>query len=164
MKEHKGPTLECKKMRVGSPVVSEASQIQISSPSAKFKLVYEEETQLFVHDERIFVENLSSELVNNSTNSHEYHKLELSGFVESPRTLSHEKSSLLCETKLNSGQLEEARRQLYIDNFSVVDSVGKSGCLARIWSADITVQISSYSKHYINFQVQNTRRKFWKGT
>lgn len=70
----------------------------------------------------------------------------------------------LCETKLNSGQVEEARKQLYIDNYSAIDSVGKSGCLAHIWSADITVQISSYSKHYINFQVQNTRRKFWKGT
>ena len=70
----------------------------------------------------------------------------------------------LCETKLKSGQVKKVCNQLAIENVFVVDSEGKSGGLAIMWNTDMAVQIKSYSRHHINFQVQNAQGNAWKGT
>ena len=61
MKEQMRPSPECKKLRLGRHVASQASQIQISSPSTKFKLVWDEETHLVMSDGEIPMVNLSVE-------------------------------------------------------------------------------------------------------
>ena len=65
----------------------------------------------------------------------------------------------LCETKLRSGQVQEVCRQLGVENFFAVDKVGKSGGLAIMWNAELTVQINSYNRHHIDFLVQNAQGK-----
>ncbi|KAL9412274.1 hypothetical protein AB3S75_045822 [Citrus x aurantiifolia] len=58
------PSPESKKRRMGSPTVKRGNQLQISSPSAKLKLVWEEETQVEVPNEEMSVETLSAEAGN----------------------------------------------------------------------------------------------------
>ena len=51
-----------------------------------------------------------------------------------------------------------------LDNPFAVDRIGKSGGLALIWSSDIDVRITSYSRHHINMQVQRADGKLWRCT
>ncbi|KAK9220757.1 hypothetical protein WN944_009181 [Citrus x changshan-huyou] len=64
MEEKLSPSLESKKRRMGSPTVKRGNQLQISSSSAKLKLVWEEETQVEVPNQEISVETLSVEAGN----------------------------------------------------------------------------------------------------
>lgn len=56
----------------------------------------------------------------------------------------------LCETKLSSRQVNNVCRKLGTENCLAVDSKGKGGGLAMLWSSEITVQITSYSNHHID--------------
>lgn len=70
----------------------------------------------------------------------------------------------LCETKLSSRQVNNVCRKLGIENCLVVDSKGKSGSLAMLWSLEITVQITSYSNHHIDAEIQNANGRSWRYT
>ncbi|KAL9421630.1 hypothetical protein AB3S75_033997 [Citrus x aurantiifolia] len=70
----------------------------------------------------------------------------------------------LCETKLTTGQVKNVCRRLMFDNYFAVDRIGKSGGLAIMWSSEITLQITSYSRYHIDMQVQKANGKFWKCT
>ena len=63
-----------------------------------------------------------------------------------------------------SVQVKEVCRRLKLDNSFAVDRIGKSGGLALIWSSDINVRITSYSRHHIDMQVQKAYGKLWKCT
>ena len=65
---------------------------------------------------------------------------------------------------MRSGQINELCRQVAVTNFFAVDNEGKSGGLAVLWNADTNVQINSYSKHHIDFQVRSAQGKTWRGT
>lgn len=54
---------EWKKLKLRSPMVTRANQIQISSPVAKLKLVWEEEMHVSIQNEEMSIENLSAGLV-----------------------------------------------------------------------------------------------------
>ena len=93
--------------------------------------------------------------------------------LENPRTCLAVKKILhmhkpqlifLCETKLKSGQVKKVCNQLAIENIFVVDSEEKIGGLAMMWNTYMAVQIKLYSRHHINFQVQNAQGNVWKGT
>lgn len=61
MRDQIRPSLKCKKLKLGSPVVSQANQIQISSPATNLKLVWKEEMNVLTQNEGMSVENLSME-------------------------------------------------------------------------------------------------------
>lgn len=50
------------------------------------------------------------------------------------------------------------------DNYFAMDRIGKSGGLAIMWSSEITVQITFYSRHHIDMQVQKANGKLWRCT
>lgn len=54
---------EWKKLKLRSPMVTRANQIQISSLVAKLKLVWEEEMHVSTQNEEMSIENLSAGLV-----------------------------------------------------------------------------------------------------
>ncbi|XP_019166531.1 PREDICTED: uncharacterized protein LOC109162266 [Ipomoea nil] len=56
----------------------------------------------------------------------------------------------LCETWSDTRRLERVRVKLKYDNCFVVDSSGRGGGLALLWSAGVDVEVRGYSNHYID--------------
>ena len=105
--------------------------------------------------------------MNNPTDSYETHKLERSGFEESPDALAMRKILqqykpqfiFVCETKLEAMQIYEECKKLNFDECFTVSRKGKSIGIAMMWNSDINVNILSYSRHYINVKVQRGNGK-----
>jgi exonuclease III len=71
----------------------------------------------------------------------------------------------LMETKLRTNKMERVRVLLGFENMFVVDSVGKSGGLALLWTVDVGVEIQNYSRRHINAKVCSSPNKpIWKLT
>ena len=104
--------------------------------------------------------------------SYETHKLERSGFGESPDSPSYEENSskiqtstyFVCKTKLESVQIHEECKKFNFDKCIAVSRKGKSGGIAMMWNYDINVNILSYSRHYIDAEVQCGNGKKWRYT
>lgn len=60
----------------------------------------------------------------------------------------------LCETKLQSMQMDTIRSKLNFDSCFNVDSSGRGGGLVMLWNSKICVQIKSFSKHHIDTELQ----------
>ncbi|KAL9422216.1 hypothetical protein AB3S75_034476 [Citrus x aurantiifolia] len=70
----------------------------------------------------------------------------------------------VCETKLESAQVSEECRKLNFDKCFAVSRNEKSGGISMMWSLDINVNIPSYSRHYIDVEVQCGSGKKWRCT
>jgi exonuclease III len=69
----------------------------------------------------------------------------------------------LMETKLQSHRVEGIKLRVGFHNVFVVDSVGKSGGLALMWSDNIQVDIQNYSPRHINSMVKTEMNgQLWK--
>lgn len=58
------------------------------------------------------------------------------------------------ETKCNRNRMDLIRRSLNFGNYFAIDFVGFSGGLAMLWSADVDLQVQSYSNWHINASVK----------
>ena len=70
----------------------------------------------------------------------------------------------LCETKLMSVQIRKVGKLLKFDGCFAVSSKGRSGGIALKWSSEITVNITSFSSHHIDVEVQTKRGKWVRCT
>ena len=57
---------------------------------------------------------------------------------------------------MNSKKIEFLRTKLKFNNMFVVESVGRSGGLAMLWSNDLSLSIQNFSQRHINGTI--TRR------
>ena len=60
----------------------------------------------------------------------------------------------VCETKLESAQVREECGKLNFDKCFAVSRNEKGGGITMMWTSDINVNILSYSRHYIDAEVQ----------
>jgi hypothetical protein len=51
---------------------------------------------------------------------------------------------------MNNKKIEFLRINLKFDNMFVVESVGRSGGLAMLWSNDLSLRIQNFSRRHIN--------------
>lgn len=58
------------------------------------------------------------------------------------------------ETKLTAKQMSNVSRKLKIENCLAVDRKGMGGRLAMLWNSDVNVNVTSFSNHHIDAQVQ----------
>ncbi|KAL9458848.1 hypothetical protein AB3S75_007682 [Citrus x aurantiifolia] len=70
----------------------------------------------------------------------------------------------LSETKMMAKQMEVKRRMLRFDNCFVVDRCGLGGGLALLWNSDVSLEVKSYSKHYIDTVIHNEKGSSCKCT
>jgi exonuclease III len=56
----------------------------------------------------------------------------------------------LIETKLRTDKLERIRIRIGFNSVFGVDSVGRSGGLALLWSDEISVEVQNYSRLHVN--------------
>jgi hypothetical protein len=93
---------------------------------------------------------------------HESFKLELPGARE-PRGSSRpspvgegEEAQIgfLMETKVSSYRMESIKVRTRYKNVFAVDSMGRSGGLALMWSEDVQVEIENYSRRHVNALVK----------
>ena len=61
----------------------------------------------------------------------------------------------LCETKLRVQLINKKTEALNFQHCFAVSSNGKGGGLAMMWSENVTIDIKSYSKHYIDAVAQS---------
>ena len=65
----------------------------------------------------------------------------------------------LCETKLKTIHMNNVGMKLKLKNYFVVSSNEKSGGLSMLWDSDIKVNITSFSSHHIDAEVETEDRK-----
>ena len=70
----------------------------------------------------------------------------------------------LCETKLSTVQMNNVGRKLNFGNYFAVSSKGKSGGITMLWAHDIKVDITSYSSHHIDAEVEVENGKHMRCT
>lgn len=70
----------------------------------------------------------------------------------------------LCETKLMSVQMRKVGKLLKFDGCFAVSSKGRSGGIAMMWNSEISVNITSFSSHHIDAEVQTERGKWVRCT
>lgn len=87
-------------------------------------------------------------------------------FQELKRILREHKPEIifLCKTKLKVQLMNRKTEALNFQNCLVVDSYGKRGGLALMWSKNITVDVKSYIKHNIDAIVQCKEDGLWHCT
>jgi hypothetical protein len=69
----------------------------------------------------------------------------------------------LMETKLGGNKMATIRQKVGFKNTFVVDSVGRSGGLALLWSDEISFEIQNYSQQHINAKINSPVNGFeWK--
>lgn len=75
------------------------------------------------------------------------------------------KMVFLMETKLVAHRMETVKAKVGFENLFVVDSVGRSGVLVLLWSADIRVDIQNFSRRHINADIiEESNGQHWKFT
>ena len=70
----------------------------------------------------------------------------------------------LSETKKRSSEMEWLRSRWKFDNCFAVDSRGRAGGLAFLWSEDVSVEVKSYSNNHIDVMVGGNNAKRWRFT
>uniref|UniRef100_A0A803PF28 Reverse transcriptase domain-containing protein n=1 Tax=Cannabis sativa TaxID=3483 RepID=A0A803PF28_CANSA len=73
-------------------------------------------------------------------------------------------NSASLETRLNSSRMELIRIQLGFEGCFLVDSKGKSGGLALLWTKEYSVHIKSYTSSHIDALVENDLGFCWRFT
>ena len=70
----------------------------------------------------------------------------------------------LCETKLMSVQMRKVGKLLKFDGCFAISSKGRSEGITMMWNSEISVNITSFSSHHIDAEVQTERRKWVRCT
>lgn len=60
----------------------------------------------------------------------------------------------LCETNLSAIQMNNVRKKLKLESCFAISSDGRSGGLAMLWARDVKVNITSFSSHHINAEIE----------
>ncbi|GJU09942.1 reverse transcriptase [Tanacetum coccineum] len=68
------------------------------------------------------------------------------------------------ETRLHDTEIQGIRRCFLDFNFLVVNPVRRAGGLMLCWNKDLNVQITSFSKHHVNFSVIEDTGREWRGS
>ena len=69
------------------------------------------------------------------------------------------KLMFICETKMQSTQIEVVRYKLKFESCFAVDSTGRRGGLAMFWNSDICMQIKFFNMHHIDAELYMENKK-----
>lgn len=61
--------------------------------------------------------------------------------------------TFLIETKILKVQMEKVRSGIYLTNFFLVNSVGRSGSLAMLWSDNVVLEVVNFFNYYIHTKI-----------